>query len=59
MQEEIDVPFAAITLTVNCRTSASYEDLDLVGVEAAKYCAIAKLFTAAGTDLTVNWVKVA
>lgn len=57
MEEEIDVPFPAITLTVNCKTSASQEALDEVGVETAKYCAIAKLFEAAGTDLTVNWRK--
>ena len=59
MEEEIDVPFPAITLTVNCTTPASQEELDEVGRETAKYCAIAKLFEAAGTDLTVNWVKVA
>jgi uncharacterized OsmC-like protein len=58
MQEEIDIPFPAITLTVNCTTTASQEQLNLVGTETAKYCAIAKLFQAAGTDLTVNWVKV-
>lgn len=58
MEEEIDVPFPEITLTVKCVTSASQEDLDLVGVETAKYCAIAKLFEAAGTDLTVKWEKV-
>jgi uncharacterized OsmC-like protein len=58
MQEEIDLPFPAVTLTVNCESPASQEELDLVGVETAKYCAIAKLFEAAGTDLTVNWVKV-
>lgn len=57
MQEEIDVPFPAITLTVTCITAASQEALDEVGRETAKYCAIAKLFEAAGTDLTVNWVK--
>ncbi len=57
MEEEIDVPFPTITLTVNCNTPASQEELDLVGVETAKYCAIAKLFEAAGTDLTVNWQK--
>lgn len=58
MQEEIDLPFPAITLTVNCASPASQEELDLVGAETAKFCAIAKLFEAAGTDLTVNWVKV-
>jgi uncharacterized OsmC-like protein len=57
MEEEIDIPFPAITLTVNCNTAASQEDLTAVGLETAKYCAIAKLFEAAGTDLTVDWVK--
>lgn len=58
MEEEIDLPFPAITLTVNCAgTDASQDELDTVGRETAKYCAIAKLFEAAGTDLTVNWVK--
>ncbi len=57
MEEEIDVPFPEITLTVNCDTAASQADLARVGAETSKYCAIAKLFDAAGTDLTVNWVK--
>ncbi|MEP5761369.1 MAG: OsmC family protein [Litoreibacter sp.] len=57
MEEEIDLPFPAITLTVNCNTTATQEELTLVGQETAKYCAIAKLFEAAGTDLTVSWVK--
>lgn len=57
MQEEIDTPFPAITLTVNCATPSSQKNLDEVGRETAKHCAIAKLFEAAGTDLTVNWVK--
>ena len=58
MEEEIDLPFPEITLTVNCDSTASQDALNQVGVETAKYCAIAKLFEAAGTDLTVNWVKV-
>ncbi|MBV0911095.1 OsmC family protein [Rhodobacteraceae bacterium ASV31] len=57
LEEEIDVPFPAITLTVVCDTPASQEDLKRVGDETAKFCAIARLFEAAGTDLTVNWVK--
>ena len=39
MEEEIDVPFPAMTLTVNCTTSASQEDLTRVGQETAKFCA--------------------
>ena len=57
MEEEINVPFPKVTLTVNCKSDDSQEELAQVGVETAKYCAIAKLFSAAGTDLTVNWVK--
>lgn len=56
-QEEIDVPFPEATLTVNCDTPASQDDLTRVGIETAKYCAISKLFEQSGTDLTVNWVK--
>ncbi|MEL7126346.1 MAG: OsmC family protein [Pseudomonadota bacterium] len=58
MEEEIDLPFPEITLTVNCDSPASQDEISQVGAETAKYCAIAKLFEAAGTDLTVNWVKV-
>lgn len=57
MEEEINVPFPEITLTVNCDTQASQEELARVGVETAKFCAIAKMFEASGTNLTVNWVK--
>jgi putative redox protein len=57
MEEEIDVPFPEITLTVACTGPATTAQLEDVGAETAKYCAIAKLFTAAGTALTVNWVK--
>ena len=57
MEEEIDVPFPAIALTVHCHGPASQAELDDVGVETAKYCAIAKILEPAGTDLTVNWVK--
>ncbi|WP_415403405.1 OsmC family protein [Tateyamaria sp. SN3-11] len=57
MEEEIDLPFPEITLTVNCTGPASQANLDEVGEETAKYCAIAKLFEAAGTKLEVNWRK--
>ena len=57
LQEEIDVPFPDITLTVNCNSPVTQEQLTRVGEETARFCAIAKLFDAAGTNLTVNWVK--
>lgn len=57
MEQEVDVPFPVVTLTVNCHTTASQADLTRVGEDTAKYCAIAKLFGQSGSDLTVNWVK--
>lgn len=58
MEEEIDVPFPEIALTVKCSGPASQAELDEVATETAKYCAISKLFEAAGTKLEVTWVKI-
>lgn len=57
MVEEIDVPFPKIDLTVHVDGPATAQQIARVAEETAKFCAIAKLFTSAGTDLTVNWVK--
>ncbi|MBT0959351.1 OsmC family protein [Alphaproteobacteria bacterium KMM 3653] len=57
MTEEVDVPFKAIRLDVTSSGSATEEELQRVGAETAKFCAIAKMFEASGTDLTVNWSK--
>lgn len=59
LEEEIDLPFPEVALTVRCATDASADDLARVGAETAKFCAIAKLFGAAGTNLTVDWEKTA
>lgn len=57
MEEEIDIPFPEITLVVRCDGPATDAQLTAVGEETARYCAIAKLFEAAGTKLEVKWVK--
>lgn len=57
MQEEIDIPFPEITPTISCQSDATSAQLAQVGRETSKYCDIAKLFEASGTDLTANWVK--
>lgn len=57
LEEEINLPFPEITLHVNCDGPATAGDLSRVGEETAKYCAISKLFEAAGTKLTVTWQK--
>lgn len=57
LMEEIDVPFVAAKLVVKADGPADQGELDRVAAETAKYCALAKLFQAAGTKLEVTWEK--
>lgn len=57
LEEEIEVPFQSVTLTVVASGTADQAGLDLVAQETEKYCPLSKLFTAAGTKLEVNWKK--
>ena len=53
--EEIDVPFASLTLQVRSHGKASQAELDQVAIEVAKFCPLSKLFRAAGTEVTEEW----
>ena len=55
--EEVDLPFPSIQLKVTSHGSASQAELEQVGAETAKYCAVSKLFVAAGTKVDVTWEK--
>ena len=55
LEEEIEVPFRRIDLTVHSHGSATQESLDLVAREVKKYCPLSKLFSAAGTEIVENW----
>lgn len=55
LMEEVEVPFKAVRLNVTSDGTANDADLQRVANDTAKYCAIAKLFENAGTDLTVTW----
>lgn len=55
LMEEVEVPFVAIRLDVVSDGPASQDDLDRVGVETAKFCAISKMYENSGTNVTVNW----
>lgn len=57
LMEEVDVPFTAIRLDVAADGPCSEDQLQQVARETAKYCAISKLFEAAGTDLSITWRK--
>ncbi len=55
LQQEIDVPFERIVLTVMADGPASAAELQLVSTELAKYCPVSKLFRQAGTIIEEHW----
>ena len=57
LAEEVEVPFKAIRLSVAADGPASGEDIQRVAAETEKYCAISKMISNSGTDLTVTWAK--
>ncbi len=57
LMEEVEVPFTAVRLDVAADGPCSEDALQEVAAETAKFCAISKLFEAAGTDLSVTWRK--
>lgn len=57
LEEEIEVPFTAISLVVTSDGPANQANLDRVAVETEKFCPLSKLFKAAGTKVEVQWRK--
>ncbi|MEQ8709814.1 MAG: OsmC family protein [Rhodospirillales bacterium] len=57
LQEEIEIPFKRVELTMLYDGSASEEDVSRVAADTAKYCALAKLFRNAGTDVVEVWQR--
>jgi uncharacterized OsmC-like protein len=55
LEEEIEVPFRQIELTVQSHGSASDSALQLVAAEVRKFCPLSKLFIAAGTEVIDIW----
>lgn len=55
LQEEIDVPFPKIVLTVETDGPASQDELLQVAAEVKKFCPLAKLFRQAGTEIEETW----
>jgi putative redox protein len=55
LSEEVEVPFPRIVLTVNVVTNVSPEDFAVVPRELQKFCPIAKVIRAAGTEIKEVW----
>ncbi len=55
LEDEIDIPFRRIEMTVRSDGSANDAALRLVAAEVRKYCPLSKLFSAAGTEIVDIW----
>lgn len=57
LTEEVDVPFPKIELKIVASGPATEAELKQVAEELEKYCPIAKVFRAAGTEIVETWSK--
>ncbi len=55
LEEEIDLPYPAIKLTINVTTSADDAAIDKIKNDLGRYCAVAKMIRQAGTEITEVW----
>ena len=55
LQEEIEVPFPKITLTISGKSNADAAALEKVKTDLGRFCPIAKVIRAAGTEIEEIW----
>jgi len=56
LEEEIAVPFPEITMKISLRTNATPDQIATLSADLGRYCAIAKVIRAAGTNLVEEWI---
>ena len=55
LEEEIDVPFPEILLTINLTTTADDAAVNILKTDLPKYCPVAKVFSQAGSNVISKW----
>jgi len=55
LEEEIDVPFPEVTLTIDIQSDASAGQLEEIKRDLQKFCPIAKVVRGAGTQIHEQW----
>lgn len=53
--EEVQVPFPQIELTIDMTTNGTEEQVETLQRDLPKYCAVSKVISQAGTDITTEW----
>ncbi len=55
LEEEIDVPFEKIDMTVESDGNATEEEIQRVAAEVSRFCPLSKLFRQSGTVINEIW----
>lgn len=55
LQEEVDLPFEEIRMTVDIASPASPEDIQKLAADVAKFCAVSKILRQSGTNVVDTW----
>jgi len=55
MEAEIDVPFPSIALTITLTTDATPAQMEVIKTDLARFCPIAKVLRASGTEIAETW----
>ena len=58
LQEEVDVPFPQIRLTIQITTAAADSDIAIIERDLPRYCAVSKVIAESGTSLITEWVVI-
>lgn len=56
LEEEVDVPFPEILLTIHLKTSASVTDLAILKKDLPRFCPVAKVFSQSGSKIITKWL---
>lgn len=56
LEEEIDVPFSEVTMDIEIDTDATEEEINMLKIDLAKFCPIAKVLRGSGVNIIENWI---
>ena len=56
LEEEIDVPFSEVIMDIEVDTNATEEQINMLKIDLAKFCPIAKVLRGSGVNIIENWI---
>ncbi len=56
LEEEIDIPFPEVLMTIKLSTNASDSELEVLKRDLPKYCPVSKVFVQSGSNVLTQWV---